>query len=100
MDERASMPNIKSAKKRATQDEKRRLRNIARKSAIKTATKKVIVAVEDKNLAQAKELLKDVNAQLARAKSKGVLHRNTAARKMSRLAKQVARAERAEVAPK
>ncbi len=89
------MPNIKSAKKRATQDEKRRVRNIARKSAIKTATKKVIVAVEAADLTQAKELLKDVNAQLARAKNKGVLHRNTAARKMSRLAKQVAKAARA-----
>ena len=99
MDERAYMPNIKSAKKRATQDEKRRVRNNARKSAIKTATKKVLVAVEDNNLVEAKELLKEVNAQLARAKGKGVLHRNTAARKMSRLAKQVAKAERAESTP-
>lgn len=93
------MPNIKSAKKRAIQGEQRRIRNIARKSAIKTATKKVLAAVEDKDLVEAKELLKEVNAQLARAKGKGVLHRNTAARKMSRLAKQVAKAERAEVAP-
>jgi small subunit ribosomal protein S20 len=93
------MPNIKSAKKRAKQDETRRVRNIARKSAIKTATKKVLVAVDSKDLVQAKELLKEVNAQLSRAKGKGVLHRNTAARKMSRLAKQVAKAERAEVAP-
>lgn len=99
MDERASMPNIKSAKKRAVQDETRRVRNIARKTAIKTASKKVLVAVEAKDLTQAKELLKEVNAQLSRAKGKGVLHRNTAARKMSRLAKQVAKAERAEVAP-
>lgn len=89
------MPNIKSAKKRATQDETRRVRNAARKSAIKTATKKVVAAVEAADIAQAQELLKEVNAQLARAKGKGVMHRNTAARKMSRLAKQVAKAARA-----
>jgi small subunit ribosomal protein S20 len=94
------MPNIKSAKKRARQDVVRRVRNAARKSEIKTATKKVIAAIESADLAQAKELLKEVNAQLARAKTKGVLHRNTAARKMSRLAKQVAKAERAETATK
>jgi small subunit ribosomal protein S20 len=89
------MPNIKSAKKRARQDETRRVRNNARKTAIKTATKKVLVALDGKDLVEAKELLKEVNAQLARAKGKGVLHKNTAARKMSRLAKQVAKATRA-----
>lgn len=89
------MPNIKSAKKRAKQDVTRRVRNAARKTAIKTATKKVVAAVEAADIAQAQELLKEVNAQLARAKGKGVMHRNTAARKMSRLAKQVAKAARA-----
>jgi len=89
------MPNIKSAKKRVSQTIKRSLRNVARKTAIKTATKKVLIALEDKDVATAKELLKDVNAKLSRAKSKGLFHANTAARKMSRLAKKVAEAERA-----
>jgi small subunit ribosomal protein S20 len=89
------MPNIKSAKKRVRQTDKKKLRNIARKSAIKTAIKDMKDALESKDIAQAKSLLKDINAKLARAKSKGVMHANTADRKMSRLAKQVSIAERA-----
>ncbi len=89
------MPNIKSAKKRVRQTKKKNLRNIARKSAIKTAIKDMKDALESKDIVQAKELLKDIDAKLARAKSKGVIHPNTAARKMSRLAKRVSAAERA-----
>ena len=88
------MPNIKSAKKRLKQNPKRHQRNLDRKSAIKTALKKVLAAVEGKNIEQAKELLKDAQTKVARAKGKGVLHANTAARKISRLAKKVAAAER------
>lgn len=83
------MPNIKSAKKRAKQSEKRRVRNYARKSDVKTAVKKVLDAVEDKDVDQAKDLLRIAQAKLARAQGKGVLHRNATARKMSRLAKKV-----------
>ena len=89
------MPNIKSAKKRAKQTNKRHMRNLARKSAIKTAMKKVVAAVTENNVTDAKELLKDVAAKLSRAKSKGMMHANTASRKLSRLAKKVAAAERA-----
>ena len=85
------MPNIKSAKKRDKQSKERRERNNARKNAIKTAVKRVIAAIADKDVTQAKELLKDVQAKLARAKGKRVLHKNTVARKMSRLAKRVAK---------
>ncbi len=88
------MPNIKSAKKRVTQSESARQRNLARKTAIKTAIKKVLSALEKKNIDQAKELLKAVESQLGRAKNKGVLHKNTAARKVSRLASRVASAAR------
>ena len=88
------MPNIKSAKKRVKQTKKRHQRNIARKGSIKTAIKKVLTAVENKELDQAQELLKDVQAQLSRARGKGLFHRNTAARKMSRLAKKVATAQK------
>lgn len=88
------MPNIKSAKKRAVQTEKRRVRNLARRSAIKSAVKKVLAALEGNDVANAKELLKDVTAKFARAKSKGLVHANTASRKVSRLALKVARAER------
>lgn len=88
------MPIIKSAKKRVIQSEKRRMRNIHRKSAIKTAIRKVMDALESKDTDIAKEALRSVEAQLARAKGKGVLHPNTAARKISRLAKKVAQATR------
>lgn len=87
------MANIKSAKKRAIQDEQRRMINQARTSAIKTAMKKVAAAVQ---AGQSKDavlaLFNDAQSQIARAKGKGVLHRNTAARKISRLAAKVTKA--------
>lgn len=84
------MANTKSAKKRAKQNEVRRKINLARRTAIKTAVKKVLIATqEEADLAKTQELLADAAAKLARAKSKGVMHRNTAARKLSRLAKRV-----------
>lgn len=83
------MPVIKSAKKRVLQSEKRRLKNIARKSDVRTAIKKLLDAVERNAIDQAKVLLRDVQAKLARGRGKGVYHRNTVARKMSRLSKRV-----------
>lgn len=84
------MPNIKSAKKRVLQSEKKRTNNVARRSSIKTAIKKVLVALEGNDVDAAKLLLKEAESQLSRAKSKRVMHRNTAQRKISRLAKKVA----------
>lgn len=84
------MANIKSAKKQAKQSEVRRVRNLGRRTSIKTAIKKVLIALDKGvDFAQTKELLSNVAAKLARAKGKGVLHRNTAARKLSRLAKRI-----------
>lgn len=84
------MANKKSAKKRVLQNKKRRAINMARKSAIKTAVKKVTVALtEGKAKAEVQTLFQDVQAQFARAKSKGTVHANKAARKVSRLAKQI-----------
>jgi small subunit ribosomal protein S20 len=83
------MPNIKSAKKRVLQTTKRQLRNQARKSSIKTTIKKVIVAIENNDIETAKKFFIEAESKLAQAKSKGVLHRNTAARKISRLAQKV-----------
>jgi small subunit ribosomal protein S20 len=82
------MANIKSAKKKAKQDEVRRVRNAARKSSIKTAMKKVETAVEKGEETQVVlQLLRDAESQIARAKGKGVLKPNTAARRVSRLAR-------------
>jgi small subunit ribosomal protein S20 len=87
---RLTMANIKSAKKRAKQSEARRVVNASRKSAIKSATKSLLGAIaQGKDIGTLKELLKSVESQVARAKNKRVLHRNAAARKVSRLAKRV-----------
>jgi len=88
------MPNIKSAKKRAKQSEKHRTINYARKSDVKTAVKKVLDAVAEKDIEQARSLLQAAQAKIARASGKSVLHRKTAARKMSRLAKKVSAIEK------
>ncbi len=83
------MANIKSAKKRILTSEKRAARNQAVKSGVKTAVKKVRVAIEqgDKALAQ-KELLNATSA-IDKAESKGIIKKNTASRKVSRLAQAV-----------
>jgi small subunit ribosomal protein S20 len=85
------MANTRSAKKNVRKNEVRRIRNNARRSAIKTAIKKIYSSLEVKNVdaGQLQELLKDVASKLARAKGKNVLHPNTASRKLSRLAKRV-----------
>lgn len=83
------MPRIKSAKKRVLVSEKRRKVNVARKSAIKTAVRKVLDAIDAKKLEDAQSLLKLAESSIARAKGKGVMHKNMAARKISRLAKKV-----------
>ncbi len=85
------MANIKSAKKRAKQNVYRHQVNLARKTAIKTAVKKVLTAIESGQSAEeTQKLFRDVEAKLARAKGKGVLHANTVSRKVSNLAKKVA----------
>ena len=88
------MANIKSAKKRAKQSEVKRVRNAARRTSVKSAIKKVMVAVKNSDKAGAQELLRDAEAKIARARGKGLFHRNTAARKISVIAKEVARIER------
>lgn len=89
------MANIKSAKKKAKQAEVARIRNAARKSSIKTAIKKVQLSLEnDENITVIHELLREAESKIARAKGKGVVKPNTAARRISKLAKQVAMKER------
>jgi small subunit ribosomal protein S20 len=86
------MANIKSAKKRVIQSEKRRLVNAARRTALKTAMKKVDIALETgADQQNTEQLLRVVAAQLGRAKSKGSIHPNAAARRLSRVAKRVAK---------
>jgi small subunit ribosomal protein S20 len=84
------MPVVhKSALKAARQSEKHRARNRAVHSGVKHAIKKLQTAVESKKTDDTAALLRDVSRTLQRAASKGVLHRNTASRKLSRLTAQV-----------
>lgn len=93
------MANIESAKKRAKTNEIRRKRNVARRSEIKTSTKKVLDALATNDVEGAKTLLREVESKIARAKGKGLVKKNTAQRKVSRLAKKVAKAAKGQ-APK
>lgn len=79
------MANIKSAKKRIIVAQIKTERNKAIKSKIKTLSKKVEVAVKDGDKAVAADALKVASTEIAKACSKGVYHKNTAARKVSRL---------------
>jgi small subunit ribosomal protein S20 len=84
------MPHLKSAKKRLRQNEKRRLRNRAIKSAIKTQIKKLQAAAKADTPVE--ELRKEYNLaamKLDKAAAKRVVHPNLAARKKSQLAKLV-----------
>lgn len=91
------MANNKSAKKRAKQALVRHERNLDRASALKTAQKSVLVALENNDIVAANNLLVQAESKLARAKGKGLLHANTAARRISNLAKKVAQAQRSTV---
>jgi small subunit ribosomal protein S20 len=83
------MANKKSTKKRTLTNEISRQRNVARRSDVKSASKKVIAALAANDLTSAQSLLREAESKIARAKGKGVLKANTAARKISVLAKKV-----------
>ena len=86
------MANIKSAKKRILVTAKRQVRNRHIKSSTKTAIKKLTSAVGAGQTDNVNELLSQATAAIDTACSKGVYHKNTAARKKSRLARLVNRA--------
>ena len=83
------MANIASARKRIRQSAKRNARNTARKSRVRTFVKKVEVAIASGDHAVAREALRIAQPEIQRAATKGVLHRNTVARKISRLSARV-----------
>ena len=83
------MANIKSAKKRIQVAKTRNERNKSAKSEVKTAMKKVEAAVAANDKAAAEAALLVATSTIDKAAKKGVYHKNTAARKVSRLAKLV-----------
>lgn len=79
------MANIKSAKKRILVDRRNAEKNKAIKSKVKTAVKKVDAAIAAKDKAAAASALKAAISEIDRAASKGVYHKKTASRKISRI---------------
>ncbi|MBO4363422.1 MAG: 30S ribosomal protein S20 [Clostridia bacterium] len=80
------MPNIKSAKKRVITSETRQKRNTSAKSALRTSVKKARVAIAN-NAENKEQAVKEAEISLDKAAAKGLIHKNNAARKKSRLAK-------------
>ena len=83
------MPNTKSAKKRVRQTERRTEINRARMSRVRTFVKKVETAIEAGDKAAAEAAFKMAQPEIMRGVTKGVLHRNTAARRVSHLSARV-----------
>ncbi len=76
-----------SAEKRVRQAEKSHTKNVAVKSALKTVSKKLVKAVSEKSAEAASGTLKEAVKAYSKAASKGILHKKTASRKISRLSK-------------
>jgi len=81
--------NIKSAQKRIKIITKKTLRNKMIKSQVKTATKKVLTAVNEGNKTLAETTLRNAISKINKASTKGIFHKNNAARKVSQLTKMV-----------
>jgi len=79
------VPNTKSAKKRLRQSEKRRLRNRHYKGQMRSSIKQARKAIEAGDWETAEEMLRRAYKAIDKAASKGVIHKNNAARKKARL---------------
>ena len=86
---KSDMPNIKSAKKRVKVIEKKTLRNNMIKSGYKSAVRKFEEAIEAGNIEEAKTLFSQATKKIDQACTKGVIVKNTAARKKSNLSKKL-----------
>ncbi len=83
------MANSKQAKKRIRQTERRTDVNRNRRSRLRTFEKKVVMALEAGDKKAAAEALKAAQPEIARSVNRGLMHKNTAARKVSRLSRRV-----------
>ena len=83
------MANIKSAKKRILVNQTKAARNKAIRSKVKTMIKKVGAAIAAGDKAAAQAALLAATSEIDKATSKGVYHKNTSSRKVSRLSKAV-----------
>ena len=85
------MANHKSALKRNRQSEKRRDRNRVARSSVRTVIKQVRTALDNGQVKEAQTPLRTAERAIAKASNKGLYHRSNGARKISRLAKSVAK---------
>lgn len=85
------LPNLPSAKKRIRQDKKRRARNQKIDSELKSLAKKFIMVLSAKKNDEAKKFGSALVSKLDRARSKGIIHRNTASRKKARILSKLAK---------
>jgi small subunit ribosomal protein S20 len=83
------MANTASARKRIRQNEKRTMRNRARRSRVRTFLRKVELAISGGDQSGAQDAFRSAQPELHRAVTKGVFHRNTVARKLSRLSARI-----------
>jgi small subunit ribosomal protein S20 len=83
------LANIKSAKKRALQSEKRRQHNASRRSMTRTSLKKILAAIASGDKAAAQTAFSAAVPLIDRMATKGLIHKNKAARHKSRLAAQI-----------
>ena len=88
------MANIRSAIKRNRQNKKRRLRNRYFRGQARTFVKKARTVIESGNRDQANKAIEEAISALDKAAGKGIIHKNNAARRKSRLMKQLARMEK------
>lgn len=88
------MANTKSAQKKVRQSARRHTINLARRTAVKTVVKKILTAIANgEKIEVVKDFMRDAESQISRAKNK-ILHKNSASRKVSRLAIRVANYEK------
>ncbi len=83
------MANTASARKRIRQSARRTERNRARKSRMRTFVNKVEAAIDGGDKSAATEALRSAQPEMQRAANKGVIHKNTVSRKLSRLAARI-----------
>ncbi|MDQ1328787.1 MAG: small subunit ribosomal protein [Candidatus Poribacteria bacterium] len=83
------MANLKSSQKRIRSNERKRVRNVAVRTNIKTEVKRVEQAIEQGNYEVAKKMLSEVSSTLDSASTKGIIKKNTGSRNKSRLAKKI-----------
>lgn len=81
--------NLESSKKRIRQNERARVRNRARKSALKTETRKFLDAIRDGEFDKAKSQLQVLTKKIDQTAAKGTIHANAASRRKSRLTKRL-----------